>query len=154
MSETTLQWIQFLKLILLAFYSLLYGFGGMNGKWKRRYVAPFILTAGIVGLSIWSEMFSYWYLGYFALLSAALHIGYGSSDFWVKVRKRTLYGLALGVSALPIAIGTGAWSLFGLHCGICIVVCVALGVFNITSSARAEETVMAAATAMMPLFMF
>ena len=153
MSELTLQWIQFFKVILLACYSLLYGFGGMSGKWKRRYIAPFILTLGITGLSLWAGAFSYWFLGYFALLSAALHIGYGSSDFWTKVRKRAMYGAALGVAALPIAVGTGSWPLFGFHVAWCIILCIVFGVFNITSNARSEETFMAAATAMLPLAM-
>ena len=154
MSENTLEWVQFLKLILLAIYSVLYGFGGISGKWKRRYIAPFVLTTGIVGLSLWTQTFSYWFLLYFLLLSAALHMGYGASEFWIKIRKRFLCGLALGCAAFPIAMGTGSWPLFGFHVALCIAVSISFGVFNITSSAREEETFLAAATTMLPLAMF
>ena len=153
MNETTLEWIQFLKLILLACYSVLYGFGGMSGKWKRRFVAPFVVTVGLCGLSLWSGTFSWWFVGWFPLLSVALHLGYGSSDFWTKVKKRAYCGLALGCAAIPIAMGTGSWALFGIHVFVCVLISVSFGVFNITSSARTEETFLAAMTCALPLAM-
>lgn len=154
MNETTLEWIQFCKLLLVAVYALFYGLGGMSGKWKRRFIAPVILMAGIVGLSLWSRTFSWWFLLYMPLLIAALHMGYGADKFWIKMRKRALCGLAFGAAAIPMALGTGAWALLGFHTSLCIATCVALGVFNITSSARSEETTIAAITVIMPLMMF
>ena len=154
MSETTLQFVQFFKLIVLAVYALLYGLGGVSGKWKRRFIAPFILVLGITLLSLWSGTFSWLFLLYYPLLTASLHLGYGADEFWVKVKKRMVCGLALGFSAIPIAYATGSWGLFSLHMAWCVTVSVFFGVFNITSSARAEETFLAASTAILPLAMF
>lgn len=153
MTEGTLQWIQFCKLIGLSCFAMLYALGGMSGKWKRRFVAPFLITAVLCGLSYWSGTFNWWLIGWFPLLSASLHLGYGADLFWDKMRRRAIYGLALGIAALPVAIGTQAWGLLGLHMVICVLTTVSLGVFNITSSARAEETFMAVMIAALPLAM-
>ena len=153
MNEVTLQWIQVLKLVTLGFYASLYAFGGMSGKWKRRWVAPFVLVVGICSLSLWSGTFSWWFVGMFPLLMLALSMGYGSSDLWVKILKRSYVGLALATAALPVAIGTGSWGLLILHAGLCITVSVSLGVWYITSSARAEETTIAVVSGLMPLMM-
>jgi len=153
MNEVTLQWVQFFKLLVIMGYATLYGFGGMKGKWKRRYVGPAVLVAGIVGLSVWAGSFSWWFVGYLPLLIASLHFGYGGDDFKTKMRKRAIYGSALGCSAITMAIGSGAWALFALHVGLCAVVCISFGVFNITTSARTEETFLAALTSIIPLAM-
>ena len=159
MNESTLQWIQVCKLVLLAVYSTFYALGGMSGKWRRRFVAPILLVAGIVGLSLWAQAFSYWYIGYLPLLIASLHLGYGGDTFSEKMRKRFIYGLALGCAAAPVAIGSALihgskiWGLFGLHVGLCVIICISFGVFNITTSARTEETFMALLTAALPLAM-
>jgi hypothetical protein len=154
MSELTLQWIMVLKLLTLVLYASLYAFGGMRGKWKRRWIAPFVLTVGICLLSLWSGTFSWWFVGYFPLLAISLSLGYGASEFWLKMFKRSYVGLALACAALPIAIGTGAWGLLALHALFCVATSVALGVFNITSSARAEETTIAMVSGLLPLAMF
>ena len=153
MDEVTLQWIQVLKLLTLVCFATLYGFGGMSGKWKRRSVAPFVLTVGLCLLSLWSGTFSWWFVGFFPLLTLSLSMGYGASEFWTKVFKRSYVGLALATAALPVAIGTGSWGLLALHTGLCISVSVSLGVWNITSSARAEETTIAVVAGLMPLMM-
>lgn len=49
MSENTLQWVQICKLLALVCFAGLYGFGGVSGKWKRRFLGPAILTGAIVG---------------------------------------------------------------------------------------------------------
>ena len=153
MNETTLQWITILKMLTLVGFASLYAFGGMSGKWKRRWVAPFLLTAGICLLSLWSGTFSWWFVGFFPLLSTALHLGYGGDELWEKIRRRGVFGLALGFAALPLAIGTGAWGLFALHTCVCVIISITLGVWNITSSARAEETTIAMVAGLLPLVM-
>lgn len=155
MSESTLQWVQICKLLALACFAGLYGFGGIHGKWKRRFLAPALLALAIVGLDAWSRNAdpNWWLMLYFPTLSAALHLGYGSQFFWFKVKKRARYGLALGCAAVPIAWVTGMWPLLVLHIVICVLVSVSLGVFNITSSPRAEETIIGVAACLMPLGM-
>jgi hypothetical protein len=153
MNEVTLQWVQAVKLIVLVVFATLYGFGGIRGKWKRRWIAPFVLTAGVIGVSLWLNQYSNWLLLYFPLLSASLSIGYGSSDLKTKIIKRARAGFLAGFSAIPIAFVTGAWSVFGLHILLTTLTSIVLGVWNQTSSARAEETAIGASYCLLPLFM-
>jgi hypothetical protein len=155
MNEITLQWAQAVKLITLVVFATLYGFGGVSGKWKRRFVAPFVLTAGIIGASLWTTNFHVWYALYFPLLSISLHVGYGGSgkSWGYKILKRFRAGLLAGLAALPIAWATGAWSVFGLHIVVTSITSIVLGTWNQTSSARAEETAIGASYGLLPLFM-
>lgn len=151
MSEITLQWIQLVKLMILAGFAMLYGFGGVSGKWKRRVIGPIIYTAGLCGISLWTDTFNAWYLLCAPLLYGALSIGYGATNISEKIRKRSLYGLACAIASLPV-FWTGAWTLLGLHIAICIATSVVAGVWNQTSSARSEETLIGAAIILVPLF--
>jgi len=54
MSENLLQLISGLKLLLVAGFAMLYGMGGISGKWKRRFIAPVVYVAGICGFSLWT----------------------------------------------------------------------------------------------------
>lgn len=140
MSETILQWIMLLKLIYLSGFAGLYGFGGIEGKWKRRIVGSLYLTLGVIGFSLWMESFNWWFISYALLLYGALSIGYGAKKIIKKIKKRTIAGLAYGCAAIPIAIGSSSLVLLCLHIALCILVSIVLGVFNPTKSARAEET--------------
>jgi len=153
MNEVILQWAQGIKLIVLVVFAMLYGFGGVSGKWKRRFVAPFVLTAGVIGVSLWTTTFHAWYVLYLPLLSLSLHIGYGGSDTKTKIIKRLRAGFAAGFSAIPIAWVTGSWSVFGLHILVTTLISTILGTWNQTSSARAEETAIGASYGLLPLFM-
>ena len=156
MNEVTLQWIQLLKLMILAGSAVLYGFGGVSGKWKRRFIAPFLLTGGIMGVSLWIQTFS-WYYAFFALLLAgAFSIGYGENSKLMKLTKskvltRGIAGLAIGAAALPIALVNGAWILLCLHISFTISTSIILGVFNPTKSARAEETMIGFIAGFIPM---
>jgi len=150
-SEDTLQWIQFLKLIWLAVFSILYGFGGVRGKWKRRFIAPVVLTLGIVGASLWTQSFNVWYLLYMPLLAASFSIGYGADKTSEKIIKRGRAGLAYAVAALPIFIPNAAWMLLGAHVVLCVGLSITLGVWNPLKSARAEETALAGIIGFLPI---
>lgn len=153
MNEISLQIIAFLKLLWVAVFSLLYGLGGMSGKWKRRFIAPVWMMLGVFIFSKWTFNWSYWYLIYLPLLIASLHIGYGGTDnVWIKIRKRSLYGLALGIAPASLAILNTAWAMWGLHIVLCVAFSVLLGVWNITKNARSEETLIATASTLLPLF--
>ena len=153
MNEPTIQLISSLKIVWLALFSFLYGWGGISGKWKRRYVAPFLLTTGLVLFSLWAETFKWVYLVYFPLLSIAFHLGYGANTLGIKLRKRAIYGFAVGVAAIPIGLSTSMYALLGLHIFLCVTLSVILGVFNITKNARSEETLIAVGSGLLPLFM-
>ena len=151
MNEITLQWVQLLKLVSVAIFATLYGFGGINGKWKRRFLGSGFLTSTIIGFGLWMQTFSYWHLLCFFLYVGALSIGYGAEDTKNKIIKRTYCGLAYACASLPIFITSGKWELFALHTIICLLFSVWGGVRNIFGSARAEETSIAVAISYIPL---
>ena len=70
-----------------------------------------------------------------------------------KLIRRSIYGLALAMAALPLALSTWNWLLFGMHVVLCVMFSVALGVFNPTRSARDEESLIAVGISIMPIFM-
>ena len=152
MSEVTLQWIQGIKLLGLVAFAMLYGFGGVRGKWKRRIIGPCVLTAILIGVSLWVNTFNYWYASYALLLFAACSVGYGGSNLSNKIMKRARAGGLAALAALPIFIPNHAWLLLGLHILICVSVSTVLGVWNPTKSARAEETAIGASYVLIPLF--
>jgi len=83
----------------------------------------------------------------------ALHKGYGGTDFSTKLRKRALCGLLISISAIPIVLVTGNWIMFGVHTVLSLVGMVVFGVWNPTRSARDEETLIAALSSLIPIFM-
>lgn len=151
MSELQLQWMQLLKLLCIVAFATLYGFGGMDGKWKRRIIGPLVLTGGIAGFSLWVDSFNWLLLSYALLLWPALSIGYGAEKTSEKIYKRTKAGLAYGAAALPIAYVSGAWTVFGLHIVLCLLSSVVLGVVTPTKSARAEESCIGFIIGFLPL---
>lgn len=154
MSEYTLQAIASLKLCWVAGFALLYGLGGISNKWLRRFVGPLWMGVGIYLFGIWQGVSQWWHLVYPFLLCASLHLGYGGTDnVWIKLRKRAIYGLCLGISALPVVFVSGLWILYILHCVLCVASSVVLGVFNPTKSARDEETLIAVLSTVLVLFL-
>jgi hypothetical protein len=152
MNETTLALVNSSKIICIALFSLLYGLGGVSGKWKRRVIGPVVYTAGIAGFSLWIASFTFWYLLCAPLLYVALSIGYGGNDIKTKLIKRSRYGLACATASLPIFVVSQAWTLLLLHALICVSVSTLAGTWNQTSSARAEETLIGASIVLVPLF--
>lgn len=158
-SQISLQLVSSLKIFWLFVFSFLYAWGGIKGKWKRRFVAPVWLVGGIMLSSHLSGTFSWWYLTYLPLLIAALTLGYGADRLGEKIRKRTLYGLALSVAPIALPIINAAWWLYAMHCTLCVGFCVVLGVYNINldapvgRGARDEETLIGFVAGFLPLFM-
>ena len=153
MNELNGQLLAFLKIISAAVFGLLYGFGGMFKKWIRRIAAPIWLAVVIVLITYLQKTISLWYFIWPLLLMGTLTIGYGSDKLEKKLIKRSLYGLAMGMSPLPIAIITNNWILFGFNCFLCIAVSIVLGVFNPCRNARDEETLIAVSSVIIPIFM-
>jgi hypothetical protein len=151
MPEPTLQLIAFLKLIVVAVCGLLYGLGGMSGKWKRRYVGPVLYGLAIWGFTTWTSTFNALSLLSPVLLCAALHLGYGGSSTAEKIKKRAIAGSAAGCAGIPLFIAFGAPTLLFLHIAVCVGISVVAGVWNQTSSARTEETLIGAMYVLIPL---
>ena len=153
MSEVTLQWIQFSKLLVLAGVAALYGFGGVSGKWKRRYLGSAILVAAFILYSLLMSKFSWWILLCYPLYIGAFSLGYGGTDeLWKKIFKRGYCGAAIACASLPLAIVTGAIAMWIGHLILMVGMMVWLGVFNPTPSARNEETLLGTFSGLLPLF--
>lgn len=159
MGEYGLQIIASLKIVWVAVGSFWYGIGGteINGKgrkWIRRFILPLWMGIGIWVFGHWQGSFQYWHLCYSGLLCFTLHLGYGGTDnVWIKIRKRAIYGLCLGVSALPLALSSHLWILFGFHVALCVASSVLLGVVNPTKNARSEESLIAVLSTVLILFL-
>jgi hypothetical protein len=151
MSEYAIQLVSIVKLLVLVVFASLYAYAGIFGKWKRRFIAPIVLVASMVGISAWLGEICYWYIAYAPLLIGALSMGYGGDDLKTKLIKRSRYGAACAVASLPVFIATGSWALLVAHTLVCVAVSVAAGVWNQTSSARSEETLIGAAIVLIPL---
>jgi len=152
MTEIQLQWLSFSKIVFLAVYSLFYGLGGMDGKWKRRYLGSAILTSAILIYSTIQHTFNLWYLLCLPLFIGATSLGYGADNTSEKLFKRAYCGLAYALCALPIAIINHSWLLMGIHGVFCVGFSILLGTFNPTE-AREEETIIGFTIGFIPIFM-
>lgn len=134
------------KCLIIVLFAFLYqaggsaAFGGM--KWIRRFLAPSVLVG-----SMWLFTKDWRRIIPLPFMFASLSMGYGSTDLWQKVLKRSLYGLTNGLSFnmgnIWVAIADNIkrlWWIIGLHMAGCIIGAVVLGVFNPYMFARTEET--------------
>lgn len=154
MSEYTLQAIASLKICWVGAGSLLYGLGGIRYKFLRRFLLPLWMGLGLWTFGVWTGSFTLTQLLYVPLFCASLHLGYGgTNDVWVKIRKRSVYGFCLGISAVPIVISSHLWILFCFYVALCVTSSVLLGVFNPTRNARAEESLICALSTLLVLFL-
>lgn len=156
MTEIDVQWVKFGQMILVAVFSAMYGFGGISGKWKRRFLGGGTLAATAIVSAILLSNFSWWLLLCFPFYMGALSLGYGNKGkenqtVWSKIWKRTYCGLALSCASLPIYYVTGKWQVFALHTIFCVLMSVFAGVFGIFESARSEETAIAVTMAYIPM---
>lgn len=151
MNEINLQWIQGVKLLIITAFAMLYGFGGIRGKWKRRIIAPVVYAAGICGVSLWTDSFTWRLLCSLPLLIGGLHLGYGATFLKEKIIKRSRAGLLCGLGSAAIFISSQSWALLLSHILLCVLISVAAGVWNQTSSARAEETLIGASYVLIPM---
>ena len=113
-----------------------------------------MLTAFIVGFSLWKGTFNWWYLAYYPLLSAALTLPYGADTLKEKIVIRSVYGAACATAAVPLALASplvNPWLPFGWHVALCLQASIILGVWN-PFNARDEETLIATFCTVIPLY--
>ena len=136
-----------LKLCVAVLCATLYAYGGMEGTWIRRYCMPTIFTAFCL---VWNKSCKHIFILPFMIL--ALSLGYGGTDLvWLKILKRLLYGTATAFSFGFFMILLRRWALFAYHAALVICSYIILGVWNITQSARVEETVLGLFVVLIPL---
>ena len=115
----------------LVLSSFLYSWGGRAGKWKRRFIASFVLAATVNVACVLRGIWSPWMIAVWPLLSLAYSLGYGAEDTWYKIVRRSIYASAVLMSGLLMAvlIGGNAWWVFIPHV-VCGGLTVYLGIKN------------------------
>ena len=124
------------KLIVISICAYLYSHGGMEQKWLRRFLAP-----GVCGVSLLYFTKDWKALIVTPLLIWSSCLGYGASDMWLKVLKRSYVGLAFGFSASSYNIIRREWLIVGFIAIVITSAYIVFGVFN-PLSARGEETLL------------
>jgi len=154
MNENTLQWIQISKILLLAAVAGCYGFGGISGKWKRRYLGSFILVLGFITYTLLAGNFSWWILLCYPLYLGAFSLGYSGNGLTTlqKCLKRGYCGVAFALASLPLALVVGSLAMWFGQLVLMTGMMIWLGVFNPTASARSEETLLGTFSGLLPLF--
>lgn len=124
----------------LVLSSFLYSWGGRAGKWKRRFIASFVLAATVNVACVLRGIWSPWMIAVWPLLSLAYSLGYGAEDTWYKIVRRSIYASAVLMSGLLMAvlIGGNAWWVFIPH-GVCGGLSVYLGAVKNILPAATEE---------------
>lgn len=123
----------------LVLSSFFYSWGGRAGKWRRRFLASFILACTVNGLCALRGIWSPWMIAVYPLLAVAYSLGYGAEDAWYKIVRRSIYASAVLMSGLLMAVllGGNAWWVLLPH-GVCGGLSVYLGTKN-PLPAAAEE---------------
>lgn len=146
--EYKIQLREFLKLLCVVLCALLYALGGIEHKWIRRFVMPFVLTLSMFGFSRDWRVFLQ-----APMLMLSLSLGYGATTLWTKIIRRFIFGIANGSTAMVQMLITERWKLFAFHVPLCIAVCVFFGVYNPFGSARAEELAIGFILCWLPMYM-
>jgi len=94
-------------LLGLVLGSFCYGLGGRSGKWRRRICGSFVLAFTVNYVSFLRGVWEWPLVFVWLFLYGAFSIGYGGDSIGVKLRKRTLYALAVCTA------GTLFWPIFG-----------------------------------------
>lgn len=143
-SEYKTQIREILKILCVVIFASLYAFGGVEFKILRRFIAPIWLSVSIFAFSgDWKAFIQA------PLLMITLSLGYGAENFFVKLVKRGLFGLANGITSIVYR----QWKLFIVHIILCILLSVAFGVINPFGSARAEELAIGFIIGWLPIYM-
>ena len=153
MSQYTEQWIYALQVVWLGLFAWFYGRGGIHNTAIRRYLGTGFMMLGIVGFSLWLGTFHWAYFSFWPIAAGGCTIGYGSKYEDQKVFRRFLQGLAFRISPIALAIYNHAWGAWAFQIGLAIATCIVVGAFNVFANARKNETVIAALSFALVLFL-
>jgi len=106
MNEWTIGWLATARLLLVVAFATLYWIGGRRNKWIRRIAGGLLISVGTIGFAVALGTFSPWHLLAIAAYPGALTLGYGGSATPVKLRRRLMFGTAVGASAFIFAVPT------------------------------------------------
>jgi len=132
--EKKLQVESLFRLLWVVVFAFLYAYGGIEMKWIRRFIAPVWLGGGL-----WLFSRNPWTLLQVPILSVGLHLGYGGTEVIQKIIKRSLFGLACGISPVWMLIQKN-WKLYVFNIVLLVSAYIVFGVWNPFPNARLEES--------------
>lgn len=152
MNEWTIGWLATAKLLLIVAFATLYWIGGRKNKWVRRIAGGLLISIGTVGFSVILKTFSPWHLLAIAAYPGALTLGYGGSATPVKLRRRLLFGAAVGVCAFIFAmpLGLKATLVATFQVALAIQASIILGLPNPFEAAEEEAVIATLSVALVP----
>lgn len=120
MNEYLTLWQAGISMLGVTIGSVLYGFGGLQKKWVRRWLGSFIIACCVNGICLWRGIWSPLYLLVYPFLGAAWTLPYGADSLFPKIIKRTLFALASCACGLIFCfvLGGNAWFVLIPHVGI------------------------------------
>ena len=139
-------WLQYVAvpwaLLTIIIFAFLYSLGGKSGTSKsvRRWVGGIFLPLSTILLALTVGNFHWFMVIALVAYPAALSIGYGGETLGEKFLRRSIFGVAVGVSCLAIAVPVGLLSMGLFQIGLAWATSVFFGIKN-PVSARAEETI-------------
>ena len=140
-TEARQLWQAAFALLLLSSFVWLYARGGRNTKAIRRFWAGLSFPIGCVLLAAWSGVSHWLMLLAIPAYPAALSLGYGGTTTATKVKRRALYGLAVGASSGPLLLPLGLWWPFVYQVLLAVFTSVFYGLTNPTSAVGEESIV-------------
>lgn len=138
-AERKRQLIEASKVLFVIAFALLYGWGGMEMKQLRRFVAPVVLCLGMCLYSRdWKPLLQS------PLMMLTLSMGYGAETLAKKFVLRIIYGAANSASSISYIAYRSLtnpiwWMIVASHVMVCMIVSVVFGVYNPFPYARTEE---------------
>ncbi len=154
MTENKIMFIGFLKVLIPLIGGYLYSMAGRDddGQWWykkaiRRFVSPFFVIGASIainlGFGLCDKITLYLIccgLAYVAF-AVGLSCGYGSSDHWTKIFKRTKVALIFTIGYAVMSIYTGYYALGVLTIITSVLTSVFLGVFNNLQAPNEEQMI-------------
>jgi len=152
MTEWTIGWLATAKLLLIVSFATLYWIGGRKRKWIRRVAGGLLISVGTIGFAAAMGTFSPWHLLAVAVYPGALTLGYGGSTTPVKLRRRLLFGAAVGACAFTFALPLGlkATLAAAFQIALAIQASVVLGLLNPFEAAEEEAVIATASVLLVP----
>ena len=151
MSEYAIGWLASAKLGWVVLFATAYWLGGRRYKVLRRWGGGVLFPIGIIAFSVLATTYRPWFPLAIVLYPLALSLGYGGETLGEKLRRRALYGLALGGVSILFA-WPGALGLWGIQVALAMGASLDLGLTNPVPAAE-EEALIAALSVLLVAFM-
>ena len=152
MSEWTIGWLATARMLFIAAFATLYWIGGRKNKWIRRIAGGLFVSISAIGFSVALGTFHLLYLLAIPAYPAALTLGYGGSTAPVKLRRRFLFGAAVGVCSFIFAVPLGLKAVWAavFQMALAIQGSIVLGLLNPFEAAEEEAVIATLSVLLVP----